>query len=111
MRRWLFGFASAISLLLCLVLLYTWICSYLPQHWTLDSSDGRLVIILWDGNLPDGGMQRYHPGNKVAFRGVNELWQAMSRTSDSKWLGFGYLSLIHISEPTRLLSISYAVFC
>ena len=23
----------------------------------------------------------------------------------------GYLSLIHISEPTRLLSISYAVFC
>ena len=22
-----------------------------------------------------------------------------------------YLSLIHISEPTRLLSISYAVFC
>src|SRR5674536_372379 len=27
-------------------------------------------------------------------------------------LGFGWdLSLIHISEPTRLLSISYAVFC
>eukprot|EP00658_Telonema_sp_P-2_P068547 TRINITY_DN5747_c0_g1_i7.p2 TRINITY_DN5747_c0_g1~~TRINITY_DN5747_c0_g1_i7.p2 ORF type:complete len:100 (+),score=30.60 TRINITY_DN5747_c0_g1_i7:210-509(+) len=24
---------------------------------------------------------------------------------------FQYLSLIHISEPTRLLSISYAVFC
>src|SRR5665254_13267 len=23
----------------------------------------------------------------------------------------GHLSLIHISEPTRLLSISYAVFC
>src|SRR5674536_357054 len=25
--------------------------------------------------------------------------------------GDPYLSLIHISEPTRLLSISYAVFC
>ena len=25
--------------------------------------------------------------------------------------GHGALSLIHISEPTRLLSISYAVFC
>src|SRR5678816_298080 len=25
--------------------------------------------------------------------------------------GVGMLSLIHISEPTRLLSISYAVFC
>eukprot|EP00658_Telonema_sp_P-2_P032742 TRINITY_DN24166_c0_g2_i4.p1 TRINITY_DN24166_c0_g2~~TRINITY_DN24166_c0_g2_i4.p1 ORF type:complete len:168 (-),score=43.51 TRINITY_DN24166_c0_g2_i4:107-610(-) len=27
------------------------------------------------------------------------------------YLTFLYLSLIHISEPTRLLSISYAVFC
>ena len=34
----------------------------------------------------------------ISFAGVNEL-------SDY------YLSLIHISEPTRLLSISYAVFC
>ena len=28
-------------------------------------------------------------------------------TLDHQWI----LSLIHISEPTRLLSISYAVFC
>lgn len=90
MRRWIFVFASAISLLLCLILLYTWIRSYLPQHWTLDSSDGRLLFILWEGNLPDGGMQRYNPGSKDAFRGVTDLWQAMSRTSDNKWLGFGY---------------------
>eukprot|EP00658_Telonema_sp_P-2_P056907 TRINITY_DN45371_c0_g1_i2.p1 TRINITY_DN45371_c0_g1~~TRINITY_DN45371_c0_g1_i2.p1 ORF type:complete len:185 (-),score=52.68 TRINITY_DN45371_c0_g1_i2:79-600(-) len=27
------------------------------------------------------------------------------------WLALAALSLIHISEPTRLLSISYAVFC
>src|SRR5678815_1098334 len=27
------------------------------------------------------------------------------------WFYLYYLSLIHISEPTRLLSISYAVFC
>ena len=29
----------------------------------------------------------------------------------SGYYPFMYLSLIHISEPTRLLSISYAVFC
>ena len=31
----------------------------------------------------------------------------------SKWISYpaSALSLIHISEPTRLLSISYAVFC
>ena len=30
--------------------------------------------------------------------------------SDDQFIPYG-LSLIHISEPTRLLSISYAVFC
>src|SRR5678816_1846980 len=34
------------------------------------------------------------------------------RNPDMPELGSGaYVSLIHISEPTRLLSISYAVFC
>ena len=38
-----------------------------------------------------------------------ELWYKL--TLRTKWR-FGYiLSPIHISEPTRLLSISYAVFC
>ena len=35
---------------------------------------------------------------------------SMSFSSDGAFEG-KYLSLIHISEPTRLLSISYAVFC
>eukprot|EP00658_Telonema_sp_P-2_P082636 TRINITY_DN8772_c0_g1_i1.p1 TRINITY_DN8772_c0_g1~~TRINITY_DN8772_c0_g1_i1.p1 ORF type:complete len:138 (+),score=41.42 TRINITY_DN8772_c0_g1_i1:475-888(+) len=33
------------------------------------------------------------------------------RTSPSSSSAAEHLSLIHISEPTRLLSISYAVFC
>src|SRR5678816_4857730 len=34
------------------------------------------------------------------------------RNDESRHAGLcQYLSLIHISEPTRLLSISYAVFC
>ena len=39
---------------------------------------------------------------------------AMGKTTNAfeKFLSLVYsLSLIHISEPTRLLSISYAVFC
>eukprot|EP00658_Telonema_sp_P-2_P073964 TRINITY_DN63117_c0_g1_i1.p1 TRINITY_DN63117_c0_g1~~TRINITY_DN63117_c0_g1_i1.p1 ORF type:complete len:100 (-),score=28.48 TRINITY_DN63117_c0_g1_i1:59-358(-) len=35
--------------------------------------------------------------------------QFTDRCTDAEALE--YLSLIHISEPTRLLSISYAVFC
>src|SRR5678815_1774518 len=48
--------------------------------------------------------------SRLAF--PSELGQAESkgwRTSDPR--AVSTLSLIHISEPTRLLSISYAVFC
>src|SRR5678816_2469284 len=38
-------------------------------------------------------------------------WSAFERYMQDKDLLSKYLSLIHISEPTRLLSISYAVFC
>src|SRR5678815_4770566 len=47
----------------------------------------------------------------------NEVYEARMRTAvaDAVAAGFTHvafgLSLIHISEPTRLLSISYAVFC
>ena len=34
-----------------------------------------------------------------------------NRNKRSMTLNLKHLSLIHISEPTRLLSISYAVFC
>src|SRR5678815_5242576 len=37
--------------------------------------------------------------------------QAVALGADRQDAHERYLSLIHISEPTRLLSISYAVFC
>src|SRR5678815_1729996 len=40
--------------------------------------------------------------------GISEPTAVRWWTYSKTWL---YLSLIHISEPTRLLSISYAVFC
>src|SRR5678816_1577507 len=46
-------------------------------------------------------------GKPYYFAGTN-LWYGMYLGSPGKT---GDLSLIHISEPTRLLSISYAVFC
>ena len=57
---------------------------------------------------------KHHPdkkdGNEAKFKEVNEAYQVLS--DDAKRAKFDqYLSLIHISEPTRLLSISYAVFC
>src|SRR5450756_2666433 len=43
--------------------------------------------------------------------GVNMAPAACSTVSDQNILTVLYLSLIHISEPTRLGMISYAVFC
>src|SRR5678815_3459238 len=43
----------------------------------------------------------YRLGSNKGFRVVGEIGQDLDL----------FLSLIHISEPTRLLSISYAVFC
>jgi hypothetical protein len=90
MRRWLVTILSAFSLFLCLILLYGWIRSYLPRQLSLECSEGRLLIMLWDGNLPEGGWQAYNPGNKEAFGGFTKLWEGMRRSSDSKCLAFQY---------------------
>src|SRR5674536_263565 len=49
--------------------------------------------------------------NIEALSSINAVWveKAIARTNTKKIVLD--LSLIHISEPTRLLSISYAVFC
>ena len=56
---------------------------------------------------------------KLTSDEVNALMEGLSKGDVSAEAGVGKdlevapfsLSLIHISEPTRLLSISYAVFC
>src|SRR5678816_3680888 len=60
----------------------------------------------------------YTAGMKASLNGINytaNFWtQGQSPATNNGGPGSGQpwtLSLIHISEPTRLLSISYAVFC
>src|SRR5678816_2819705 len=43
--------------------------------------------------------------------GLSVRWSRTGSSGGTLWLLVDNLSLIHISEPTRLLSISYAVFC
>ena len=42
---------------------------------------------------------------------LSAIADTAAATPDERLLDAARLSLIHISEPTRLLSISYAVFC
>ena len=49
--------------------------------------------------------------SKVRTGDGKEGWVGTRFLTDKPPKGVLFLSLIHISEPTRLLSISYAVFC
>jgi hypothetical protein len=90
MRRWLLPLVSAISIILCLLLLYTWIRSYLPRYSRLDNNNGRLLILLWDGKLPDDPMWQVHnPDNEQTFE-LSRLFRQLRRKSDRSWLGFQY---------------------
>src|SRR5678816_992254 len=90
------------------------LCWRMRDVWT-DAARRRRLLVLGGASI-------------VAVIGALTVPNALEWKSDSPYLdsvrgvvnykegsGAGrlvqYLSLIHISEPTRLLSISYAVFC
>jgi len=67
---------------------------------------GVTIVGLYRGSkYPDGG------STNSVFLAVRENKPMPLRTAPLIFVSTLLLSLIHISEPTRLLSISYAVFC
>src|SRR5678815_5802067 len=65
-----------------------------PQDKYRSIAPGQTIDFEFTANYP--GIFMYHCGTPMI---LEHIASGM------------YLSLIHISEPTRLLSISYAVFC
>src|SRR5678815_5717074 len=70
----------------------------------------------WGANDQRGAANRITPAKILEAKSLitrGTIYQ-VGRLYEAGMPMFGtrhYLSLIHISEPTRLLSISYAVFC
>src|SRR5678815_3485354 len=95
--------------------------------WTTEDSENLYRVKLWGDNyfaVNDEGNLSVRPilGDPISidiYKVVQDLksqriefpllirFQDLLRSRVTEL----YLSLIHISEPTRLLSISYAVFC
>jgi len=89
MRRWVFNLLSGLCLLLCVILLYSWLRSYLPRDLRMDSDQGRLLIVSWEGSLPrNGAWDDWDPSRLETFKGVSRLWNRMITISDGRWLGF-----------------------
>ena len=82
-----------------------------PQYNFEKSKPNNLSIIDKQYSQSDyKGVKIYHVNSKTrSFKESRRIFQWMRFHYYS--VRFLYLSLIHISEPTRLLSISYAVFC
>eukprot|EP00658_Telonema_sp_P-2_P014974 TRINITY_DN15723_c0_g1_i1.p1 TRINITY_DN15723_c0_g1~~TRINITY_DN15723_c0_g1_i1.p1 ORF type:complete len:196 (+),score=46.23 TRINITY_DN15723_c0_g1_i1:244-831(+) len=80
--------------------------SAMSVAWFTSGSSGGEV--LWGVSAPDL-ISTTAPERSVQY--LEEYgWHHAATLHGLQW-NTRYLSLIHISEPTRLLSISYAVFC
>src|SRR5678816_4908559 len=75
-------------------------------------SEGQLIWLDVDTLIREktGGKKSLDDFARAFFGVKDGNWSELTYTFDDVAKGLN-LSLIHISEPTRLLSISYAVFC
>eukprot|EP00658_Telonema_sp_P-2_P075264 TRINITY_DN64754_c0_g1_i1.p1 TRINITY_DN64754_c0_g1~~TRINITY_DN64754_c0_g1_i1.p1 ORF type:complete len:131 (+),score=10.92 TRINITY_DN64754_c0_g1_i1:145-537(+) len=69
------------------------------------------TVAAWGHGQPDHGAAAFQRILRSAYADLDPDCTLELRLSNSRADHGLHLSLIHISEPTRLLSISYAVFC
>src|SRR5678816_3990606 len=74
--------------------------------------EAETVLIGTESRIPLGeAVSMDLGGRKILVLKTEDGVAAFSRRCTDLGCLVSWLSLIHISEPTRLLSISYAVFC
>src|SRR5450756_2804696 len=78
-----------------------------PWHWQ-DLSANYATPTSVDSPSP---LLHYDTSGGVAFTSVCTIDSSDNDLQETYLSNVGFLSLIHISEPTRLGMISYAVFC
>lgn len=108
MRRIIFNTAAILSLVLCLVFIYSCLRSLLPTHVHLGSVDGALVILCWEGASFDLHTEEFNPKSEK-FAGIRTIMSNMSHDSDHQFLGFRSLrgSGIFRGVPYQIYFIPY----
>src|SRR6267142_1824929 len=92
MSRWFWNLLCILCLILCLIFLYSWPRSYLPKKSRLESDQGRLILLFWDGvgspsaarlkGLPAIGWSPFDPADDQ-YRGTPELVAYLKRSNAS----------------------------
>ena len=90
MRRIVFNTAAVLSGLLCLFFIYACLRSFLPTHVRVESIDGSLTFLFWEGAMDDNQADEYNPGSEK-FAGARTILKSMSRQVDHQILGFRYV--------------------
>jgi hypothetical protein len=117
MRRWLLNLFFAVSLLLVILCLYAWARSYLPLNSRIDTSDGRLLIVYWEGRWRPN-LRMIDPGDDKTYPGGGALWQLLqdtraggeTRIHEHNFLGFGSVSGPHVTMHYHILAIPFWFF-
>src|SRR3954463_4083900 len=93
MRRIAFNFLAAVSFLLLVFLIYSWVRSFLPSKMRFESVDGSLMILSWNGAIPaDPRNDEYDPNSGDKFVGVRALVKMMSGPTEMEFLGFRHIT-------------------
>jgi hypothetical protein len=89
---------AVLSLALFLLCLYAWPRSYFPRRCRVESGDGRLLVVFWEGMYPPRGMVGGEETDPADARwiGGSHMWKRLAAggnpSSDELWcLGFGTL--------------------
>src|SRR5450756_698669 len=71
----------------------------------------ELLKLFWENHDPTQGMRQGNDTGMQYRSGIYTFDETQRAAAEASKSAFQRLSLIHISEPTRLGMISYAVFC
>src|SRR5258706_13931127 len=95
MRRLLWNTFSTLAILILIFCVYSWVRSYLPRNSRIDTSDGRLLLVFWEGryypqlNMVDPSDDKIYAGGGALWKRLHDYQPSNKQVLEANFLGFG----------------------